>query len=257
MARLVQVVGISAAVLLLGTAAQAAGVSDQHRSTAVVGGYGGYLNSDLTNAGINQGFPNEAVPILDAEAFLVGIDALWNGWHGDSFATQLDFNAQVTSPLAYDPEEPTAGQWVNGAVHVAYRNPELFAVGAFGAAQRASYEWDALGMALAGAEGQAYLDDLTIYLQAGVAYTSPAEPVFNNYRDYGTFAFVRGVLRGFARERRLEHLGAGAALELTRWADGRLSLRDPVTGREVQLDSFGPTNSAAFAALLAAASTND
>lgn len=197
MARLFQVVSISAAVLLLGTAVQAAGVSDQHRSTAVVGGYGGYLNSDLTNSGINQSFPNEDVPILDAEAFLAGIDAYWNGWHGDRFATQLDFNGQVTSALAYDPEEPTYGQWVNGAVHVAYRNPELFAVGAFGAAQRAATGPDALGMALAGVEGQAYLDNLTIYLQGGVAFTSPAEPDFNNYRDYGTFAFVRGVLRYF------------------------------------------------------------
>ncbi len=172
-------------------------MSEQHRSTAVVGGYGGYLNPDLSNSGINQGFPNETVPILDAEAFLVGLDAFWNGWHGDSLATQLDFNAQATSDLAYDPQEPTSGQWVNGAVHVAYRNPELFAVGAFGAAQRASYDWDALGMALAGAEGQAYLDDLTIYLQGGVAFTSPADPDFSNYRDYGAFAFVRGVLRYF------------------------------------------------------------
>lgn len=197
MARLFKVVAASAAVLLLATSAYGAGVSDQHRSTAVVGGYGGYLNSDLTNPGINQGFPNEAIPILDAEAFLIGIDAFWNGWHGDTVATQLDFNAQVTSALAYDPQDPTSSQWVNGAVHVAYRNPELFAVGAFGAAQRAATGWDALGMALAGVEGQAYLDDLTIYLQAGVAYTSPTEPGFYNYRDYGTFAFVRGVLRYF------------------------------------------------------------
>jgi len=197
MARLLKVVGISATALLFCTAAHAAGVSEQNRSTAVVGAYGGYINSDLTNSGINQMFPNDDVPLLDAEAFLVGIDAFWNGWHGDTIATQLDFNAQATSALAYDPADPTSGQWINGAVHVAYRNPEQFAVGAFGAAQRSAYGYDALGMALVGVEGQAYLDDLTIYLQGGVTYTSPAEPGFYNYRDYGSFAFVRGVLRYF------------------------------------------------------------
>lgn len=197
MARLFKVVGISAAVLLLSTVAQAAGVSEQHRSTAVVGGYGGYIYSDLTNPGINQLFPNDDVPLLDAEAFIVGIDGFWNGWHGDNFATQLDFNAQMTGALAYDPAEPRSGQWINGAVHVAYRNPELFAAGAFAAAQRSAYGFDTLGLALVGVEGQAYLDDLTIYLQGGVTYTSPAEPGFYNYRDYGSFAFVRGVLRYF------------------------------------------------------------
>ena len=197
MGRFLLSAGIAAAALLVCANAQAAGVSDQHRSTAVVGGYGGYLNSDLTNSGINQQFPNDDVPLLDAEAFLVGIDAFWNGWHGDNFATQLDFNAQMTGALAYDPADPTSGQWINGAVHVAYRNPEEFAVGAFGAAQRAAYHYDALGMALVGIEGQAYLDNLTIYLQGGITYTSPAEPGFYNYRDYGSFAFVRGVLRYF------------------------------------------------------------
>jgi len=196
MERLLFAAGVTAALLMAGNA-QAAGVSEQHRSSAVVGGYGGYINSNLTNPGINQDFPNENLTINDAEGFLVGIDAFWNGWHGDNVATQLDFNAQATGPLAYDPLNPTYGQWVNGAVHVAYRNPEQFAVGAFGAAQRAAYGSDGLGMALVGAEGQAYLDDLTIYLQAGVAYTSPTEPGFYDYRDYGTFAFVRGVLRYF------------------------------------------------------------
>jgi hypothetical protein len=36
-------------------------------------------------------------------------------------------------------------------------------------------------------------------------------------------------------------------------ADGRLTLRDPSTGRIVDLESFGPTNAGEFAHLLAAA----
>jgi putative photosynthetic complex assembly protein len=64
--------------------------------------------------------------------------------------------------------------------------------------------------------------------------------------------FIRGVLRGMFRARRLESLGREGHFRLAREADGRLSLQDPQTGRRVELDSFGPTNSAAFAQLLVA-----
>ena len=65
--------------------------------------------------------------------------------------------------------------------------------------------------------------------------------------------FVRGVLRGMYRTRKLESVDHGAAFRLSRSSNGRLSLDDPSTGRRVELDSFGPTNSAAFEALLVAA----
>jgi putative photosynthetic complex assembly protein len=65
----------------------------------------------------------------------------------------------------------------------------------------------------------------------------------------GTNGFVRGVLRGLARERRAEHVGADVPFLLTRWADGRLSLDDPATGRHIDLEVFGPTNAGAFAAI--------
>jgi putative photosynthetic complex assembly protein len=73
-------------------------------------------------------------------------------------------------------------------------------------------------------------------------------------RPVGEFApatngFARGVLRSLARERRLERRGGEAPFRLTRWTDGRLSIADPETGREVALEVFGPTNSAAFARL--------
>jgi hypothetical protein len=37
---------------------------------------------------------------------------------------------------------------------------------------------------------------------------------------------------------------------LIRWADGRLSLRDPQTSRELALEPFGPTNTDVFKRLL-------
>jgi putative photosynthetic complex assembly protein len=67
----------------------------------------------------------------------------------------------------------------------------------------------------------------------------------------GTGGFLRGVLRGFARDRKLRGLGEEAApFALTRWADGRLSVTDPATGRYVDLGAFGPDNWKAFAQLL-------
>ena len=67
--------------------------------------------------------------------------------------------------------------------------------------------------------------------------------------------FIRGVLRGMFRTRKLEAVGHEAPFRLAREANGRLTIDDPATGRRVDLDSFGPTNSAAFDSLLVAART--
>ena len=68
----------------------------------------------------------------------------------------------------------------------------------------------------------------------------------------GTNGFVRGVLRGLVRERRADRIGPTPPFKLTHWADGRLSLDDPSTGRHVDLEVFGPTNAGAFADILTA-----
>jgi putative photosynthetic complex assembly protein len=62
--------------------------------------------------------------------------------------------------------------------------------------------------------------------------------------------FLRGVMRGFARGRKLIGAGSATPFELVRWADGRMSLRDPVDGRDVALEPFGPTNMEVFKRLL-------
>jgi putative photosynthetic complex assembly protein len=83
---------------------------------------------------------------------------------------------------------------------------------------------------------------------AVLIYSEPADRLAHTLEP-GTNGFVRGVLRGLARERRAEHVGPTAPFKLTRWADGRLSLDDPSTGRHVDLEVFGPTNAGAFAAI--------
>ncbi|MFM9937809.1 MAG: photosynthetic complex assembly protein PuhC [Novosphingobium sp.] len=64
--------------------------------------------------------------------------------------------------------------------------------------------------------------------------------------------FVRGVMRGMARERRAHGVGMEPPFNLTLWKNGTLSLTDQATGRAIELGSFGPDNRAAFAALLPA-----
>lgn len=62
--------------------------------------------------------------------------------------------------------------------------------------------------------------------------------------------FIRGVLRGLARERRMYDVGSEPPFTLTLWQDGSMSLVDEATGRSVEIGAFGPDNRAAFAVLL-------
>ncbi len=75
--------------------------------------------------------------------------------------------------------------------------------------------------------------------------------------DPGTHGFVRGVMRGMARERRARNVGAEPPYRLQYWSDGRLTLDDPETGRWIELAAFGPDNTVAFARLLASASQTE
>ncbi len=67
----------------------------------------------------------------------------------------------------------------------------------------------------------------------------------------GTNGFLRGALRGLARERRAHGIGSEPPFRLAAGTDGRLTLEDPSTGRRIALEAFGPANSGAFARLLA------
>jgi len=86
----------------------------------------------------------------------------------------------------------------------------------------------------------------------GVAVYARDETAPVEILEPGTNGFVRSVLRGLARERRARGVGSEPPFRLTRWADGRLTLDDPATGRTIELAAFGPTNAGAFAPLLTA-----
>jgi putative photosynthetic complex assembly protein len=68
----------------------------------------------------------------------------------------------------------------------------------------------------------------------------------------GEQGFLRGVLRGLARERRAQQVGATTPYVLSLHADGRLLISDPHTGQRIDLASFGPDNAAVFARWLPA-----
>lgn len=86
--------------------------------------------------------------------------------------------------------------------------------------------------------------DGALVVREGARVVETIAPGSNN-------GFVRGVLRGLARDRKMRGIGQEPAFRLTRWANGSLSLTDTATARTIELGSFGATNRAAFAKLLA------
>jgi putative photosynthetic complex assembly protein len=67
-----------------------------------------------------------------------------------------------------------------------------------------------------------------------------------------TNGFLRATMRGLARQRLRQDADREVPFHLTEWADGRLTLEDPTTGRRVEMEAFGITNEEVFAGLLAA-----
>lgn len=66
----------------------------------------------------------------------------------------------------------------------------------------------------------------------------------------GTNGFIRGVMRGMARNRRAHDFGQETAFRLAEWPNGRLTLEDLATGKRIELSGFGAENRTAFAQLL-------
>jgi putative photosynthetic complex assembly protein len=66
----------------------------------------------------------------------------------------------------------------------------------------------------------------------------------------GSNGFVRVVLRGLARERKLGDIGSQPPFRLTRFVNGQIMLTDTATGKRVDLDAFGSANTKDFARLM-------
>ena len=68
----------------------------------------------------------------------------------------------------------------------------------------------------------------------------------------GVGGFVRGVMRGLARDRISRHIGETPPFRLSQARDGGMTLEDTATGRVIDLQSFGSGNRDAFVQLLRA-----
>jgi putative photosynthetic complex assembly protein len=66
----------------------------------------------------------------------------------------------------------------------------------------------------------------------------------------GTENFVRGGMRGLARERHRAGIAEAVPFRLSTWPDGRITLQDMGTGNTMELHAFGRTNAEAFLKLL-------
>jgi putative photosynthetic complex assembly protein len=66
----------------------------------------------------------------------------------------------------------------------------------------------------------------------------------------GEGGFIRGVMRGLARDRISRHIGAEPPFRLALSGDGQLTLLDTATGRLIDLESFGQSNRDTFFELL-------
>lgn len=66
----------------------------------------------------------------------------------------------------------------------------------------------------------------------------------------GEGGFIRATVRSLVHQRRIRDEGPAVPFTLTRWENDTMTLSDPVTGRSVEVSSFGPDNRAVYANLL-------
>lgn len=178
--------------------ALAAGPADPYETTGVADVYAGIYSASTQSID---------PPQTDAVGYLIGGDGFSNHWANANVAAQFDgYFRGYTAAGGSDPLQFSAWNYAGGA-HLAYRDTQRAAGGVFGALElsngatfaAADSGGRSAAFALLGAEGQAYLDNVTLYLQGGVALPLPQQLNTNGafWQTYGTFAFVRGVLRYF------------------------------------------------------------
>lgn len=66
----------------------------------------------------------------------------------------------------------------------------------------------------------------------------------------GEGGFIRATVRNLVHQRRIRNEGPQVPFTLTRWTNDNLTLADPVTGRTVEVSSFGSDNRAVYADML-------
>lgn len=70
---------------------------------------------------------------------------------------------------------------------------------------------------------------------------------------FGEEGFTRATVRRLAKLRTKAAIGPGQPFTLTKWGNGALSLTDPATGEDAELQGYGADHTAHFEELLAGA----
>lgn len=84
--------------------------------------------------------------------------------------------------------------------------------------------------------------EVHVYEQSTESHVATLEPAQDS--------FIRGVMRGMARERRSRDIDMRPPFRLISYADGNIVIEDPSVGTYINLVAFGPTNIGSFNALL-------
>ncbi|MGV3652228.1 MAG: hypothetical protein ACO1OK_12445 [Devosia sp.] len=189
------VAGIATLASITGALAQPIGVTP---TSGVVSAFGGVLGKRLDNSGNDFG---------NADTYLAGAGGQLHQWIGNAVALQADVEVMATGDIDILPDLSIQKGWYSSALHLAWRDPARASTAVFGALQGTTVRWSdgyttSVPYALAGVEAQAYLGDVTLYGQAGMAFdmSEPPSLLGATERQYGDIAFVRGVLRYFPTE---------------------------------------------------------
>ncbi|MFM2043175.1 MAG: hypothetical protein RLY86_1751 [Pseudomonadota bacterium] len=83
-----------------------------------------------------------------------------------------------------------------------------------------------------------------------IAVTDAASGALLARLAVGEGGFIRGSMRGLARDRGRRGIGAEVPFRLEKLADGKMILTDPALDRTIDLAAFGHTNMTAYARLL-------
>ncbi|SFZ86738.1 hypothetical protein SAMN02983003_3932 [Devosia enhydra] len=234
------VAGLATLASISGALAQPVGVTP---TSGIVSAFGGVLGKRLDNSGNDFG---------NADTFLAGAGGQLHHWLGAAVALQADFEIMASGTLDIAPDLSIQKGWYNSALHLAWRDPARASAAVFGALQGTTVRWSdgyttSVPYGLAGIEAQAYLGDVTLYGQAGMAFDMGEPPNLSGAvaRDYGDFAFVRGVLRYFPTENiRLSAEALYGAGEITYYTFNRPSVQVPTTIGSVKVSGdFRPDDS--------------
>ncbi|MEO9875513.1 MAG: hypothetical protein ABJM26_12120 [Anderseniella sp.] len=121
---------------------------------------------------------------------------------GESLSGQMDVDAEINTSLLLESSDANTSEMEHafqGIFHLSSRDPNTGLIGAFGGAGRGAGDGNGVyPFYVAGGEGQLYLQDFTLYVQAG--YFNITSNASHDGDGMSDALFGRGVVRWFLEE---------------------------------------------------------